>query len=316
MVMAIGATNAMVSRAASVRAMRRPSRRRSAPSAALLRSVSSSFARDGTGVSRAGTASGEASGRGAELEGGRKLLVVDGTALLYRAFHAYSGRTGDGGYYTRTVTLDDREYTSFHLRTSEHGGEGGELSVIGSDGSVEVTSATYGFMRQLLPTLVQANSTFGGYGGASAPEKLSGSGRLLLEKFRAATHLAVCFDSNVKNFRHELFPMYKKNRVDRECPDGVIIGKKRMVQILRLLGVAVFESEEGYEADDIIGSLCAHAVRCGVETEVMSNDKDFMQLLRGSDPPVSIIKPAPRGTDVRAPEPTGQPIDRSRPEAL
>ena len=221
-------------------------------------------------------------------------MIVDGTALLYRAFHAYSGRAGDGSYFTRTVTEDDGEYTSFHLRPGARGG-GGELSVVGSDGAVEVTSATYGFLRQLLPTLVQASSTLGAQ--QAAPERPpGGSGRLLPEKFRAATHLAVCFDSNVRNFRHELFPSYKRNRVDRECPDGVIVGKRRMLEILGGLGVAVFESREGFEADDIIGSICAHAVRCGIETEVMSNDKDFMQLLRAGDPRVSIIKPAPKGT--------------------
>ena len=120
----------------------------------------------------------------------------------------------------------------------------------------------------------------------------------------AATHLAVCFDSNVKTFRHELFPPYKRNRADRECPDGVIVGKRRMLEILRGLGVAVFESREGFEADDIIGSICAHAVRCGFETEVMSNDKDFMQLLRAGDPRVgSWPRPGVHATKLATPKP-------------
>lgn len=153
----------------------------------------------------------------------------------------------------------------------------------------EETGASYGFLRMLLPTLVRPSGGMPSQqqaAAATAAPAVGGgtvvAGTQLFERHRDATHLAVCFDSNVKTFRHELFPQYKRNRADRECPDGVIIGKQRIGRLLRMLGVAVFESEEGYEADDIIGTLAERATSCGAETEILSGDKDFMQLLRRS----------------------------------
>ena len=284
----------------------------------------SSSQRAGSGSTSSTSDRVSASASGEQQEPRRKLLIVDGTALLYRAHHAYAGlranADGSGQYTTTTVTGEnDEEYTRFQLlpdTRSAAGGGGGDLT--------EETGASYGFLRMLLPTLVRPSggmpsaSQQAAAAAAAAAAAVGGgmvvAGTQLFERHRDATHLAVCFDSNVKTFRHELFPQYKRNRADRECPNGVIIGKQRIGRLLRMLGVAVFESEEGYEADDIIGTLAERATSCGVETEIFSGDKDFMQLLRRSSQghagmrsggeaesslaqaaSVSLLRPMPRG---------------------
>ena len=226
----------------------------------------------------------------------RKFMIVDGTALLYRAFHAYSKND-----ITLSVNGASETVSSFK-ETMKNGENETELSEVDetmnvdslTSSSMEITSASFGFLKQLLPTLVKPTMNPPLHGAGAPPRTASNAmtgttsstPRVLFEKYRSITHLAVCFDSNVRTFRHEMFPDYKRNRADRECPLGVIIGKKRITQLLKAMDIAVLESEEGHEADDIIGSLAKLAARVGIgvdEVEIFSGDKDFLQLLRDSN---------------------------------
>lgn len=89
-------------------------------------------------------------------------------------------------------------------------------------------------------------------------------------------YLAVAFDSGKPTFRHELYPLYKATR--QKMPDEMKQQLPRIHQILETLKVSVLE-EEGLEADDIIGTLAAQLASQGIESYIVTGDKDFMQLV-------------------------------------
>jgi DNA polymerase I len=110
------------------------------------------------------------------------------------------------------------------------------------------TNAVYGFIRMLLKLL----------------------------KEERPRHIAVVFDSPRKTFRDDLFESYKANRV--EAPNDLTV---QIPYILR--AVAAFRIKslvlEGFEADDVIGTLAARAASSRFDTVIVTEDKDFMQLV-------------------------------------
>ena len=110
------------------------------------------------------------------------------------------------------------------------------------------TNATYGFIRMLLKLLKEARPT----------------------------HIAVVFDSARKTFRDELFESYKANRV--ETPSDLLQQIPyiyRAVDQFRIPRLVI----DGYEADDVIGTLAVRAARDGFNAVIVTGDKDFMQLV-------------------------------------
>lgn len=91
------------------------------------------------------------------------------------------------------------------------------------------------------------------------------------------------------SFRHEQYPDYKatRERLEPEQQVDFDAGVERVKEILDAFHVPVLELE-GYEADDVIGTLTAQAPAAGVEAVVVSGDKDFMQLI---GPGVRILNP-------------------------
>lgn len=89
------------------------------------------------------------------------------------------------------------------------------------------------------------------------------------------THIAVCFDVG-STFRHEQYPEYKANR--EKTPEGILVAVPYIKRILAAYHIPVF-SMQGYEADDVIGSLAAIAGKHGFETYMVTGDKDFGQLV-------------------------------------
>ena len=91
------------------------------------------------------------------------------------------------------------------------------------------------------------------------------------------THLAVAFDTRAPTPRHRLYPEYKANR--EEMPEDLataLPGIKRLCEAFRIPILEI----DGYEADDIIGTLAGHADRKGgFETFMVTPDKDFGQLV-------------------------------------
>ncbi len=88
--------------------------------------------------------------------------------------------------------------------------------------------------------------------------------------------IAVVFDSPGKNFRHTIYPQYKANR--GPMPDDLVPQIEPIFECLEALRLPLIK-KEGYEADDIIGTLAKNAESNGHEVIISSGDKDFAQLI-------------------------------------
>ena len=100
------------------------------------------------------------------------------------------------------------------------------------------------------------------------------------------THLGVAFDPHGGTFRHEAFPEYKAQR--EETPEAIRFAVPIIKEILAAYRIPVLEVP-GFEADDVIGTLAHQADQKGIETFMMTPDKDFGQLVTGN---VRIYRPA------------------------
>ena len=139
----------------------------------------------------------------------RKLVLIDGHALAYRAFHALPADMG----------------------TSQ-----GEL-----------TNATYGFTSMLLNVLREEEPAY----------------------------VAVTFDKG-RTFRHDMYEEYKATRV--KMPDEMHAQMERIREVVATLGIPIFELE-GYEADDLLGTLAAQASAQSIDTLIVTGDMDILQLV-------------------------------------
>jgi DNA polymerase-1 len=144
-----------------------------------------------------------------QSKNGKKLVLVDGSSYLFRAYHALPPLTNSKGV---------------------------------------PTGAIYGVVNMLR--------------------------RLLLDE--KPDYIAVIFDTKGKNFRHELYEEYKANRV--VMPDDLQVQIKPLHDIIRALGLPLI-AIEGYEADDVIGTLATLATKIGIETVISTSDKDMAQLV-------------------------------------
>lgn len=116
---------------------------------------------------------------------------------------------------------------------------------------------------------------------------LFGYTRMLLKLIDDArtNHMLVAFDTGRDTFRKEMYSPYKANRV--ECPKELELQMPYFREITSALGFAIMELP-GYEADDVIGTLVRKLSAGGVETVVISGDKDLLQLV---GPGVSVWDP-------------------------
>ena len=138
-----------------------------------------------------------------------KFILVDGHALIYRAYHAYPPLTSPMG---------------------------------------QLVNAVYGFTRILLTVIRQFE-----------PE-----------------YLAVAFDHPQPTFRHTDFAQYKANRP--EMPVDLQPQIELIKQVVAALSIPQFE-QAGYEADDLIGSICQLLKSKRLLTLVVTGDKDLLQLV-------------------------------------
>ncbi|MBR5350213.1 MAG: DNA polymerase I [Prevotella sp.] len=98
----------------------------------------------------------------------------------------------------------------------------------------------------------------------------------ILEKEKP-THIGVAFDPHGPTFRNEAFPEYKAQR--EETPEDIRISVPIIKDILRAYRIPILEVD-GYEADDIIGTLATQAGQQDIETYMLTPDKDYGQLVR------------------------------------
>ncbi|HEX2204526.1 MAG TPA: DNA polymerase I [Longimicrobium sp.] len=152
-----------------------------------------------------------------------RLFLIDGYALIYRAFFAMISRP-----------------------------------LISSKG--ENTSAAFGVTRFLLK---------------------------IIEKHQP-DYLGMVFDAGSSD-RHVIFPDYKATR--EKMPTELEASLPRVRDLVTAFRIPVLELQ-GYEADDVIGTLAAKAVDAGLETVIVSGDKDFYQLIR---PHVCLLNPGRGG---------------------
>lgn len=119
------------------------------------------------------------------------------------------------------------------------------------------TSAAFGFMRTMLDCV---------------------------EQFKP-THIGVAFDLGGKTFRHEMYPEYKANR--EATPQEIKDCREAVREYLKVLNIVELWAE-GFEADDVIGSISAHLASDETQVMIYTPDKDFQQLL---GPNVILLRP-------------------------
>jgi DNA polymerase-1 len=106
------------------------------------------------------------------------------------------------------------------------------------------------------------------------------------------THMAVCFDTHAPTERHTDFADYKANR--QEAPEDLLLAIPDIKEIIRGFNIPVVE-EDGYEADDVIGTLSKQAAKEGFNVFMVTPDKDYGQLVSEN---IKIYKPGYQGGDV------------------
>ena len=154
----------------------------------------------------------------------KKLLLIDGNALLHRAYHVLPP-----------------------LTVSKTG---------------EMVGAVYGFASMLLKAI-----------GELKP-----------------SHYAIAFDKKGPTFRHRLYEQYKAHRPT--TPEELVSQLGRVRQLVEAFDLPIFELD-GYEADDVLGSLSHQASEQGIDAVIVTGDADAMQLV---SPRVKVHYPKPRGS--------------------
>lgn len=157
----------------------------------------------------------------------KKLFLLDGMALMYRAHFALS---------------KNPRFTSTGINTS----------------------AVMGFTNTLLDVL----------------------------KKEKPTHIAVVFDTEAPTERHTSFEAYKAHR--QAMPEDLAAAMPYVIKLITGFNIPVITSD-GYEADDIIGTLAKKAELKGFQVYCMTPDKDFAQLVSEN---IFIYKPARMGNDM------------------
>jgi DNA polymerase I len=147
----------------------------------------------------------------------KRLMLIDGHALAYRAYHAIQPLTSPSG---------------------------------------EPTNAVYGFANTLYKAIEDLEPDY----------------------------VVAAFDVG-ETFRHKEFPEYKATRA--ETPDDLRAQFDRIYQLVESLGIPVV-TKEGYEADDVLGSLARKANEAGLETVIVTGDTDIFQLV---EPDTRVLAP-------------------------
>ncbi|MDO4479398.1 MAG: DNA polymerase I [Lachnospiraceae bacterium] len=152
----------------------------------------------------------------------KKLVLIDGHSLMFRAFHGMPAMTGPSGI---------------------------------------ATNAIYGFLRILFKIL----------------------------ETEQPDYLAVAFDMAAPTFRHKMFADYKGTR--KPAPPEFKEQQPVLKKILEAMGIPLI-SEEGWEADDILGTLASRAQADGLEAVIVSGDHDLLQI---ADEHIRITIPSTKG---------------------
>ncbi len=105
------------------------------------------------------------------------------------------------------------------------------------------------------------------------------------------SHIAICFDTAAPTERHTDFADYKANR--QEAPEDLIASLPDIKKIIQGFNIPIIETD-GFEADDVIGTLAKQAEKEGYEVFMVTPDKDYGQLVSEN---IKIYKPPYQGGD-------------------
>jgi DNA polymerase-1 len=105
------------------------------------------------------------------------------------------------------------------------------------------------------------------------------------------THMAVCFDTAAPTERHTDYADYKANR--QEAPEDLLASLPDIRKIIEGLNIPIIETD-GFEADDVIGTLAKQAEKAGYDVYMVTPDKDYGQLVSEN---IKIFKPPYQGGD-------------------
>src|SRR2546430_15322818 len=140
----------------------------------------------------------------------KKLVLIDGHAIIHRAFHAVP----------ETLTTSKGENVN----------------------------ATFGFTSMLIKALLEEKPDY----------------------------IAMTFDRPSPTFRHEQFTEYKAHRPT--LPDNIRPQFARIHEVVEAFGIPIYE-KDGFEADDVLGTLSVQANQQGVDTIIYTGDMDTLQLV-------------------------------------
>ncbi|MCX6225934.1 MAG: DNA polymerase I [Bacteroidia bacterium] len=126
------------------------------------------------------------------------------------------------------------------------------------------------------------------------------------------SHIAVVFDTQAPTFRHVMYDAYKANRPP--MPESLRTGIPYIRKIIAALNIPILELD-GYEADDVVGTLAKKAEKAGFNVFMMTPDKDYTQLVSDH---IRILKPRRSGFDVEilGPEEVCRDFEVERPEQV
>ncbi len=105
------------------------------------------------------------------------------------------------------------------------------------------------------------------------------------------SHMAVCFDTSAPTERHTDFADYKANR--QETPEDILAAVPDIKKIIEGFNIPII-ALDGFEADDVIGTLAKQGEKAGYEVYMVTPDKDYGQLVSEK---IKIYKPAYQGND-------------------
>ena len=104
------------------------------------------------------------------------------------------------------------------------------------------------------------------------------------------THYAVAFDKKVPTFRHKMFEEYKATRP--ETPAELVGQFGRVRELVQAFNIPIYELD-GFEADDVLGTLAEQAAAQGMDTVIVTGDADMMQLVTDK---TKVLYPKARGS--------------------
>lgn len=104
------------------------------------------------------------------------------------------------------------------------------------------------------------------------------------------SYMAAFFDTSRKTFRKKEYPKYKAHR--KKTPRDISIAMPYVVNILKSFRISSFYAKDGYEADDLIGTIAKKAEKKGYMIYIITLDKDFSQLVTKN---IQIYRPPFKG---------------------